>query len=278
MKIYCITHKPLKNIEKIGLIPAGVGKANFPSNYIIENSRSNISHKNFCYSETSFHYWIWKNILPSLNNDEWIGTCQYRRFFVKKEFEEKTKNKYHGFYNIKSIDELKSIIQIEPVKGWNDYDVILCNPYNLSSVKKIKLIKRGFRSLMKDPSIFFKKNKQTIKLHFEMHHGYGNLEKASRLLPRGDETDFLSYVSTKTSLIGNCIFISRNKKIMNDFYTDLFTWLFKCEVIFGFKGDDYDTKRIYSFLTERYMPFWFEKYSNVLTWPWVFFDISKFEN
>ena len=38
MNIYCITHKPLTEIEKLGLIPAGVGTANFPSNYIIENT------------------------------------------------------------------------------------------------------------------------------------------------------------------------------------------------------------------------------------------------
>ena len=28
-KLYCITHKPIENIEKIGLIPAGVGKIIF---------------------------------------------------------------------------------------------------------------------------------------------------------------------------------------------------------------------------------------------------------
>ena len=35
MKIYCITHKPIKNIEKTGLIPAGVGMNSFPKNYIV---------------------------------------------------------------------------------------------------------------------------------------------------------------------------------------------------------------------------------------------------
>ena len=34
----------------------------------------------------------------------------------------------------------------------------------------------------------------------------------------------------------------------------------------------FDTKRIYSFLTERYMPFWFEKYSKIKFGPWIFFD------
>ena len=111
-----------------------------------------------------------------------------------------------------------------------------------------------------------------------MSHGHGNLEKAANLLPDNERKDFLNYVSTKTWLLGNCIFISKNKKLMNAFYNDLFTWLNKCEKIFGFNSSSYDTKRIYSFLTERYMPYWFEKYSKVLPWPWVFFDISKFDN
>jgi len=278
MKIYCITHKPIKNIEKTGLIPAGVGKNSFPPNYIKENSGNNIADKNFCYSETSFHYWIWKNLLPKLNEDEWIGTCQYRRYFVKKEYAEKIQydNRQQGLYALNSVENLKSILQLEPEKEWYNYDVILCKPWNVSNVKKMKLIKRGFRSLLKDPSIFFNKNKQSIKLHFDMNHGHGNLEIAMNLLPEKDKKDFIDYVSTKTWLIGHCIFISKNKKIMDRFYNDLFSWLSNCEKIFGFESNNYDTKRIYSFLTERYMPFWFEKYAKVLTWPWVFFDISKY--
>ena len=46
MKIYCITLKPLINIEKMGLMAAGVAKRKFPSNYIIEDSGDNIVYKN----------------------------------------------------------------------------------------------------------------------------------------------------------------------------------------------------------------------------------------
>tara|TARA_B100002019_G_C21230218_1_gene579673 strand:+ start:470 stop:1312 length:843 start_codon:yes stop_codon:yes gene_type:complete len=280
MKIFCITHKPLNSLHKIGLTPAGVGKNKFPQNYTIENSGDNIANKNFCYSETSFHYWIWKNYLPKLTKDEWIGTCQYRRYFVKKSFGEKIQydNRQQGLLDLKNVEELRSILQLNPEAEWEKYDVVLCKPWSVANVKKMKLIKRGFRSLIKDPSIFYNKKKQTIKLHFDMSHGYGNLEKAASLLPDKDKDDFLKYVSTKTWLIGHCIFISKNKELMNLFYNDLFSWLSKCEEVFGFKSTSYDTKRIYSFLTERYMPYWFEKYSKVITWPWIFFDISKFEN
>ena len=53
----------------------------------------------------------------------------------------------------------------------------------------------------------------------------------------------------------------------------------KCEKIFGLvdlKG--YGLQRIYTFLTERYKPFWFEKYSKVGYWPWIFTDISKIKD
>ena len=86
MKIYCITHKPIKKIETLGLVPFGVGKNNFPNNYVIENSGHNIAEKNTSYSETSFHYWYWKNILNLRQQDEWFGMCQYRRYFVKYKY------------------------------------------------------------------------------------------------------------------------------------------------------------------------------------------------
>ena len=37
------------------------------------------------------------------------------------------------------------------------------------------------------------------------------------------------------------------------------------------------TTRIYE-QTERYMPFWFEKYSKVKYWPWVYCDVTKIKN
>ena len=279
MNIYCITHKPLEQIEQLGLIPTGVGTKNFPSNYTIENTGENIAYKNQHYSETSFHYWIWKNILPKKRDHDWFGTCQYRRYFVKKENEkliQVLKGK-QGYLQLNTLDELKSVLQTEPSNEWKNYDVVICNPFNLEVKKKMKLIKRGYKSIINDPSIIFNKKKHTIKLHFDMFHGHGNLEKASNALPEKDRNDFMNFVTSKSWLSGHCIFFSNNADLLNKFYQDLFSWLFECEKIFGFKDlVGYDTQRIYSFLTERYMPFWFSKYAKTLTWPWVFCDITKF--
>ena len=46
-----------------------------------------------------------------------------------------------------------------------------------------------------------------------------------------------------------------------------------CEKIFGFdrlKG--YDTTRLYAYLSERYLSFWFKKYTKFKAHPWVFLD------
>ena len=209
MKIYCITHRPIKDINKLGLIPFGVGKSEFPSDYILENSGENIAYKNTSYSETSFHYWYWKNVLEKYDTDSWFGMCQYRRYFVKYKFKKYIDNSAgrQGFYpNINNINDLEKMLQKEPDEDWKNYDVILCDPWNVGVKKKSKLIKRGFRSLINDPLIFFDKRKHNIKLHFEMFHGYNNLKKAINELPKKDKKDFVKYITENTFLSGHCIF------------------------------------------------------------------------
>jgi hypothetical protein len=34
----------------------------------------------------------------------------------------------------------------------------------------------------------------------------------------------------------------------------------------------YDTQRLYAFLAERYLSFWFRKHTNFTTWPWKFYE------
>ena len=88
MYIYCITHKKLDFIEKLGLIPCGVGENEYPVNYIQEKNGENISHKNYNYGEITFHYWLWKNKLHTYKDDDWIGINHYRRFWIKEDSHE----------------------------------------------------------------------------------------------------------------------------------------------------------------------------------------------
>ena len=45
--------------------------------------------------------------------------------------------------------------------------------------------------------------------------------------------------------------------------------------VFGFNLKSYGLIRIYAFLTERYLSYWFAKYSKTLLWPVIFYDINK---
>ena len=134
------------------------------------------------------------------------------------------------------------------------------------------MIKKGFLKILKNPNIFYDIDQQTIKLHFDLHHGNGNLEKAINLLEENDKDDFYNYVNSKTYYNPHIMFIAK-PYILQKWFDTLFPWLEKCEKIFGFNNlNGYETTRIYAYLAERYLSFWFKKYSKSLEWPWVVFE------
>ena len=72
------------------------------------------------------------------------------------------------------------------------------------------------------------------------------------------------------------MFICKNKSILFNYYSAVFPWLEKCEKVFGFKNlHGYDTKRLYAYLAERYLSFWFRKYSNYIEWPYITLDTTN---
>ena len=71
------------------------------------------------------------------------------------------------------------------------------------------------------------------------------------------------------------MFICRSKKIIKEYYKSVFSWLEKCENIFGFNLNSWNEIRIYAFLAERYLSYWFNKYTIVKEWPIFFYDTNK---
>ncbi len=78
LEIYCVTDKPIKFLESTGYNLVAVGKNIFPKKYIRCDKKKNIFHKEQYYSELTFHYWFWKNLLAKKKK------CFMDRFLSKK--------------------------------------------------------------------------------------------------------------------------------------------------------------------------------------------------
>ena len=254
LEIFCVTNKNFKSLDKTGYKLAAVGKDKFSKKYLRCDSKDNIFFKEEYYSELTFHYWFWKNELDKNQyKNIWIGFCQKRRFWTKQ------KNKKFSY---------KNLITNAP-KKWENFNAVICEKISVDNPKLIKVFKRGWRNIIKDPGVIFQKKKHTIKLHFDMFHGHGNIDSAIKVMHKKDKKEFKKFIYESKEFNPHIMFITK-RKIMKLWFIDLFSWLSKCEKIFGFKKlDGYDTKRLYAYLAERYLSFWFRKYSNYVEWPYI---------
>ncbi len=267
LKIYCISLNPLHIdiIKKLGYVPVGLGKSFFSSEWTNDKTEDNIAFKNPYYGEYTFHYWLWKN--KKIKFDGWIGFCQYRKFWKKK----------YSNIEISNFNKLESEILTEVPEHLLKYDSIIGEKILINQFRFSKFIKHNLKTMIVDPSLFFNENKRNIKFHFDMMHGKGNLEKAIKLLPSVNKNDFNDYVNTEVSFHPHNMFICKNKEILFSYYESLFPWLSDCEKIFGFKNlKGFGLQRIYGFLAERYMSFWFKKHTKYIELPIEFKDISDF--
>ena len=265
LKIFNVTNRVDPLLDELYCQPAGVGKDKFPDNYLECKSGDNIFHKDPHYAEYVFHYWFWKNQLKNYDENSWIGFCQYRRYWLKEDYD---KNITINRENLK--DNVLSTIPL----SWKNYDAVIAKKIYVDNPKFMKIVKRGFRNFIKDPSILFNNQKQTVKLHFDMFHGYGMLDKAIDLMNNNDRDNFREYVNKSRSFNPHHMFIT-HPKIMNEWFKSVFEWLFRCEEKFGFNSlSGYET-RLYGYLAERYLSYWFNKYTNPIEWEWAFVDMNN---
>ena len=159
--------------------------------------------------------------------------------------------------------------------SWSNYDSVIAKRVYVDNPKFMKFVKKGFRNFLKDPTILFNKKKQTIKLHFDMFHGYGKLDQAIDVMHEKDKNEFRDFVNKSTSYNPHIMFIAK-PEILNNWFAELFAWLSNCEEIFGFENlSGYGLTRIYGFLAERFMSYWFQKYTKYKTMPIIFYDITN---
>ena len=255
--LFCVTNKELRFLEKLNLNLVGVGKKNFSKRYVTCIKGKNIQSKEKNYSELTFIIGF-ENKLKDYHQNDWIGFCQKRRFWLKSD------------RKISNFKDLKKNLLKKPDKIWNNYESIICKSIRVDNPKKMKMIKRGWINIIKNPKILFNNKYHNIQLHFDMHHGYGVIDKAINELSEKDKEDFKIFLKKK-KFNPHIMFISK-KKIINKWFNDLFKWLFKCEKIFGLNLKGYDQERLYAYLAERYLSYWFTKYTKHTEWPWTFFE------
>ena len=95
-----------------------------------------------------------------------------------------------------------------------------------------------------------------------MYHGHGNLDKAIDLLDNQNKENFRKFVESENAFNPYNMLLCKSQKILKEYYDSLFNWLSRCEAIFGFNmSDSYGSVRIYGFLAERYLSYWFQKNS-----------------
>ena len=269
MKMFCISlnSNHLNFIKEIKYIPVGLGNDDFSNEWYRDNTGANISEKNKNYGEYTFHYWLWKNYIEDKNfKDSWIGFCQYRKFWsVEKDSEIPN-----------SLNRLKSLVLQEIPKSYEDADVILGEEIVTTNFKRMKFIKKGIKLFLRKPSYLFNKKKRNINFHFDLMHGYNNLNKAIDLLDTEDRSDFKDFVNTEISFNPHNMFICKSKNILNKYYSTIFPWLERCEKLFGFENlKGFGKIRIYGFLAERFLSYWFKKNYKFKTMPIIFYDVRK---
>ena len=264
MKIFCLSifNENYELFKKMNLIPVGLGDSIFDVDWLNDKGLYNIANKNKHFGEYTFHYHLWKNNIIDQNCNSWIGFCTYRRFWINQNIKE----------NI-NLANLKNSILKKPDTSWINFDVVLVKPLIFKKIRNIKLIKKNIFEVLKKPTVLYKNT--SLKDQFNIFHGSFFLKKALNLLDRDNRIGFNDYLEGYELNTYN-LFICRNSKILFQYYEEIFPWLFECEKIFGLSSlSGYEKIRIYGFLAERYMPYWFKKNFKTIEWPITFFDTQK---
>ena len=268
LQMFCITLEPshVKFIKNLSYDPVVLGEKNYTDDCFGDRAGENISKKNKFYGEYTFHYWLWKNYFDNLDEKKWIGFCQYRKFWSLEEIRSEEL----------SLKKLENTILKNVPDEFDKYDVILGKPFYINQRRTMKFLKKGFKLIISNPKFLFSEKSRNIKFHFDLMHGKDNLIKAIELLDDNNKVDFKNFVNNEQSFNPHNMFICKSKSLLIRYYQDIFKWLNSCEKIFGFENlKGYGMTRIYGFLAERFMSYWFKKNSKFIEIPILFYDINN---
>lgn len=282
IKIFSFAHKAVDYLDKLCpniIVPVGVGKNKFPSNWIDTNVGENINYKHFAYSEMAGQYWIWKNyILKNLNTDIWIGFSQYRRHWIKSEFlfdkilygslgnffikifirrlassrlslyssylRSVYQKHFHNTVNppIKILDLSKNLLT-KFHENWNNYDVILTNPIFLGENLKNQYC-------------------GTAQVDISC------LDQIISYMPINMQKNFNNYIEKSHNICGHNMYIAK-PKVLNEYFSFLFNFYEKIENIINKRTNSkiIEIPRFFGHFNERFSGFWFRSFKKFKTLP-----------
>lgn len=225
LKIFCTSINYYKILDKMPdyLHPIGLGENKFPSHWSNEKDGKNISEVNKFYGELTGIYWIWKNIAIKMNENDKIGNCHYRKFWLNDLFLKKQKFSRQNIYtNLLNKD----------------------NPKIFSN-----------KNIQVQPIIF--KEKSLLYDFYEIHKS-DILEQSINFLAPKYQLKFRKHLENKFFFPLN-MFITTVKEF-NVYCETLFPYLEKCFEICQKKNlcKNYNT-RLPAFLAERFTSFWFSQ-------------------
>lgn len=231
LKIYCFTLKEYSILKKLPkyIHLLGLGKNNFNQGYFDEKKGENISYLNQYYGEATGFYWIWKNQVKKMSRGDWLGTCNYRKLWLNKCFNNKQKFSISSLYS--------NLLQLNN------------NIFDNSDAIQVQ------------PIIF---EKETVLQQFESVHGKNILRECAEFLDGKLKKDFINYINSNSLCI--TFFLTR-ADIFDEYCNVLFPWLEKCYNYCYTKNilKGYNT-RIPAFLMERFNSFWFSTYIKKLNY------------
>ena len=222
LDIYCLTSKKFEFFKRLpsNIIPLALGENKFSENIISENKGDNIAELNKYFAELTGIYWVYKNKVNDYDENDFIGFCHYRRFWLRDKFEKK-----HEFKN-KLFDVLLS--------NQNDFfketDVILLNPTYLKN--------------------------ENIYDHFVNNHGEDIIKESLRLLNDKTSVDFRNYLNNRKFSLCN-MFITK-PSILIKYCEFIFPLLF--ELLKFSKSNNLlidKNIKLPAYFMERFTSFWF---------------------
>ncbi len=225
LKIFCTSIDYYKVIDKFpnNIIPLGLGKNTFPSNWLDEKIGKNISELNSYYGELTGIYWIWKNKISDMRKDDLIGNCHYRKLWLENLYIKKKKFTYTSLYsNLLNQSELLGNIdsvQVQPIE-------------------------------FKDKNLF---------TDFREIHKVDILEYCANFLEEDNKNLFLKHMSSNILYPLN-MFITK-VEFFEKYCELIFPWLEKCLNLCIKKNlcKDYN-ERLPAFLAERFTSYWFSQF------------------